>query len=192
MITGVDDSVLVVFISAVLVNNLVLEWQLALSPFLAGSRRIDVAMGLALTSLVVMTTGALIGFALHHFLLVPLALTWMSLILVLFSLVVLMQLTAGLIKSRWPGIDQKYGVFLPLLMLNSSILAVVLITIEKAEAAGMAFVFSLGSATGFGLVLVLFAGLRERLERTVVPKTFKGIPISLITLGLFSIAFSGF
>jgi electron transport complex protein RnfA len=196
MITGVEQGSGIVFLSAVLVNNLVLEWQLALCPFLASSRRVDVATGMAVVSVVVMTVASLISFLIYHHILIPLELTYLSLLILVFTLVVLMQfgqwLLLWLSGTRWPDLHEKYGVFIQLLMLNCSVLAVVLLMLESVDSFGMAFVFSLGTSVGFGLVLIIFAGLRERLELVDVPQPFEGIPITLITLGILSMAFSGF
>ncbi len=194
MITnGLEQSSGIVFLSTVLVNNLVLEWQLALSPFFATSRRVDVATGMAIVSIVVMTAAALISFLVYHHLLEPLKLTYLSLLILVFTLVVLMQAAQWLLQTLWPNMYEKYGVFIPLLMLNSSVLAVVLLMLESVDSFGMAFVFSLGTSAGFGLILIIFAGLRERLEQIEnTPQAFKGIPITLITLGILSMAFSGF
>ena len=87
---------------------------------------------------------------------------------------------------------KNMGFLIPLLMLNCSVLAVVLLMLETVDSFGMAFVFSLGTSVGFGLILIIFAGLRERLDLVETPQSFKGIPITLITLGILSMAFSGF
>ncbi len=192
MITGVEQSSGIVFLSAALVNNLVLEWQLALCLFLTSSRRVDVATGMAAVSVVIMTAASLISFIIYHQVLEPLDLTHLSLLFLVFTLVILMQATQWLLQTRWPEWYKKYGVFIPLLMLNCSVLAVVLLMLETIDSFGMAFVFSLGTSVGFGLILIIFAGLRERLELVDIPQPFKGIPIILITLGILSMAFSGF
>ncbi len=189
---GLEQSSGIVFLSAVLVNNLVLEWQLAICPFLAGSRRIDVATGMAAASVVIMTLASLISFIIYYQLLIPLELTHLSLLFLVFTLIIFMQAAQWLLRTRWLGLNEKYGVFIPLLMLNCSVLAVVLLMLETVDSFGMAFVFSLGTSVGFGLILIIFAGLRERLDLVETPQSFKGIPITLITLGILSMAFSGF
>ena len=189
---GLEQSSGVIFLGAVLVNNLVLEWQLALCPLFASSRRVDVATGMAAVSMVVMTVISLISFLIYHHVLQPLEIAYLSLLILVFTLVVLMQATEWLLRSRWPDLYKKYGVFIPLMMLNCSVLAVVLLMLETVDSFGTAFVFSLGTSVGFSLVLIIFAGLRERLELIDTPLAFKGIPITLITLGILSMAFSGF
>jgi len=189
---GLEQSSGIIFLSTVLVNNLVLEWQLALCPFFAGSRRVDVASGMAVTSVIVMTVVSLISFLIYHHILLPLKLTHLSLLILVFTLVILMQTAQWLLQKHWPALYEKYGVFIPLLMLNCSVLAVVLLMLETVSSFGMAFVFSLGTSAGFGLILIIFAGLRERLDQVDPPQAFRGIPITLITLGILSMAFSGF
>jgi|GEM_PF-1696758 len=194
---GLEQSSGIVFLSAVLVNNLVLEWQLALSPFFACSRRIDVATGMASVSVIIMTVASQICFLIYHHILEPLELAYLSLLILAFTLVVLMQVAQWILlmltRRRWPDLYEKYGIFIPLLMLNSSVLAVVLLMLETVDSFGMAFVFSFGTSVGFGLMLIIFAGLRERLGQVDnTPQAFKGIPITLITLGILSMAFSGF
>ena len=194
---GLEQSSGIVFLSAVLVNNLVLEWQLALSPFFACSRRIDVATGMAFVSVIIMTVASQICFLIYHHILEPLELAYLSLLILAFTLVVLMQVAQWILlmltRRRWPDLYEKYGIFIPLLMLNSSVLAVVLLMLETVDSFGMAFVFSFGTSVGFGLMLIIFAGLRERLGQVDnTPQAFKGIPITLITLGILSMAFSGF
>ncbi len=192
MIMGVEQSASVVFLSAVLVNNLVLESQLALCPLLAGSRKIDVAVGLGLVSAVVMTSAALIGYLLYHYLLVPFELISLKLIILPFVLILLLQSLYWLLKNKSSDLFERYGIFLPLLMLNCSVLSVVLLTLESVKSIWMACVFGLGISVGFGLALILFAGLRERLELADIPEWSQGIPINLISLGILSMAFSGF
>ncbi len=192
MITGVEQGSGLIFLSAALVNNLVLERQLALCPFLAGSRRIDVATGMAVVSVVIMTVSALFSFVIYHHLLKPLGLTYLSLLILVFTLVILMQVAQFVLQMRWPELHTKYAVFIPLLLLNCSVLAVVLLTLKTVNSFAMAFVFSLGTSVGFGLILIIFAGLRERLDQVDTPPVFKGAPITLITLGLLTMAFSGF
>ena len=192
MIAGIEQSSGIVFLSTVLVNNLVLEWQLALCPLFASSRRVDVATGLAATSVVIMTLTSMISFLIYYHILEPLKLTHLSLLFLVFTLVILMQTVQWLLKEYWSDLYEKYGIFIPLLMLNCSVLAVVLLMLETADSVGMAFALSLGTSVGFGLILIIFAGLRERLEQVDAPQAFKGIPITLITLGILSMAFSGF
>ncbi len=189
---GLEQSSGIIFLSAVLVNNLVLEWQLALCPLFEGSRRIDVASGMAVASVFVMTSVSLISFLIYHHILQPLELTNLSLLILVFTMVVLMQTMQWLLQKHWQDLYEKYGIFIPLLILNCSVLAVVLLMLETVDSFGMALVFSLGTSTGFGLILIIFAGLRERLELTDTPRSFSGIPITLITLGILSMAFSGF
>ena len=161
-------------------------------PLFASSRRLDVATGMAAASAVVMTIASLISFLIYHHILEPLNLIYLSLLVLVFSLVIFMQTAQWLLQKYWPGLHKKYAIFIPLLMLNCSVLAVVLLMLETVDSFGMAFVFSLGTSVGFGLILIVFAGLRERLELVDIPSVFKGIPIALITLGILSMAFSGF
>ena len=189
---GLEQSSGIIFLSAVLVNNLVLEWQLALCPLFASSRRVDVATGMATVSVVVMSITSLISFLIYHHVLQPLDLIYLSLLILVFTLVVLMQTMQWVLQKYRPDLHEKYGVFIPLLMLNCSVLAVVLLMLETVDSFGTAFVFSLGASVGFGLIVIIFAGLRERLELIDTPQSFKGIPITLVTLGILSMAFSGF
>lgn len=186
------DSVTVIFFSAALVNNLVLEWQLAVCPLLAASRRLEVASRLAIFSIVCMSLATVLCYLIYYQLLVPLELNYLSLPVLLSVLVVMMQSLQNLLKARWPGINNNYGIFIPLLTLNCALPGVVLLMLATVDSMGEAIVFGIGTASGFALILILLAGLRERLELADVPRIFRGAPITLVTLGILSMALSGF
>lgn len=189
---GVESSAGIIFLSTVFANNLVLEWQLALCPFLATSQRMSLAIRMAAVSIIMMTVLSILSYLVYSQILIPLGATHLSLLILLLMLVVILQSLHALIRSRWPLLDQKYGVFLPLLTLNCAVIGLVLLMLESINSFSSALVFGFGSACGFGLLLIIFAGLNERLALADAPKVFKGAPLLLISLGILSMAFHGF
>lgn len=185
------DEILLL-VSAVLVNNIVLVKVLGLCPFMGVSRRIDNALGLGAATAFVLTIGSGLAYAIDSWVLQPLELEYLrtlSFILVIASVV---GLTEIYVAATSPLLHRRLGVYLPLITTNCAVLGVPLLNVNEHRDLLSSCLFGLGNALGFVLVLVLFAGLRERLERAEIPAALRGNAIGLVTAGIMSLAFMGF
>ena len=183
---------LLVLLSTAIVNNVVLAKFLGLCPFMGTSSRIDTAIGMALATTFVLTLSTGLVWVAETLLLAPLGLPFLRTLTFILVIAAVVQFTEMVIRRISPPLYEALGVYLPLITTNCAVLGVALLTVQ----AGHGFVASLlrgfGAALGFGLVLVIFAGLRERLALANVPKAFEGAPIGFITAGILSLAFMGF
>jgi len=184
---------LYIFIAAIFVNNIVLSQFLGICPFLGVSNKVSTAVGMTGAVLFVMTLSTLVTFLLYKFLLVPYELTFLrtvSYILVIASLVQMLEI---ILKKISPALYQALGVFLPLITTNCAILGVAILSmkIENVNLLKAVF-FAISNALGFGLAIILFASIREKMELVEVPKAMQGVPINLLIAGLLSLAFLGF
>lgn len=185
-------SYIIIFISAVFVNNIVLSQFLGICPFLGVSKKIDTAIGMAGAVAFVMTIATIVTFLLQEYILEKFGLEFMQTITFILVIAALVQLVEIILKKVSPPLYQALGVFLPLITTNCAILGVAIMTIQKDFNLVEGVVFAISSALGFGLALVIFAGLREQLELYNIPKGMKGTPISLIVAGILAMAFMGF
>lgn len=183
---------LLLIISAVLVNNIVLARFLGVCPFLGVSRKIDTALGMGMAVVFVMTVASGITWVISYYLLIPLNIEYLQTIAFILVIAALVQLVEMVIQKTSPVLYQALGIFLPLITTNCAVLGVAIINIQEEYSFIEALIFSLGSSVGFGLALVLFAGIRERIALSPVPRPFQGMAIGLITAGLLSLAFFGF
>ena len=186
------ESLALTFFGAALVNNFVLAKFLGLCPFMGVSRNLDTAYGMALATGFVLTLSSMLAWMVHHWLLVPLDLghlRTLGFILVIASVV---QFTEQLMRARSPLLYRTLGIFLPLITTNCAVLGVALLNVQAEHDLLHAILAGFGAAAGFGLVLVMFAAMRERLEASPVPAALRGAPIALISAGLMALAFMGF
>ena len=183
---------ILIFISAIFVNNIVLSQFLGICPFLGVSKKVDTAMGMGAAVAFVLTLATIVTFLLQQYVLVPLHIEYLqtiSLILVIASLV---QMVEIILKKISPPLYQALGIFLPLITTNCAVLGVAILVIQKQFSLIESVVYAFSTAIGFALALIVFAGLREQLALTNVPKGMRGMSIVLITAGLLSLAFMGF
>ncbi len=183
---------MIIFISAIIINNFVLSKFLGICPFLGVSKKVETALGMGIAVTFVMTLASAVTYMVYNFLLAPLDIAFLyniAFILVISSLV---QFVEMFIKKSSPSLYQALGVYLPLITTNCAVLGVCVLNKENSYDLISSVINGAGAALGFTLAIVLFAGLRERIERCKIPKAFKGLPIALITAGLMSIAFMGF
>ena len=180
---------LLIFIAAIFVNNIVLSQFLGICPFLGVSQKVSTSLGMSAAVAFVMVLATLVTWCIQTFVLVPFGLEFLQTILVIASLV---QMVEIILKKVSPPLYQALGVFLPLITTNCAVLGVAILVVQKDYNLLMSLDYALASALGFGLALILFAGLREQLEFANVPKGMKGISITLITASLLSLAFMGF
>ena len=183
---------LLIFIAAVFVNNIVLSQFLGICPFLGVSQKVNTSLGMSAAVAFVMALATLVTWIVQKYVLDPFELEYLqtlSFILVIASLV---QMVEIVLKKVSPPLYQALGVFLPLITTNCAVLGVAISVIQKDYSLLMSLNYAIASAIGFGIALVLFAGLREQMEFSAIPKGLKGVSITLITASLLSLAFMGF
>lgn len=182
----------VIVISAILVNNIVLMQFLGICPFLGVSKRLSTAAGMAGAVTFVMVLATIVTYLIQKLILEPLSIGFLQTIAFILVIAALVQLVEIILKKASPSLYQALGIFLPLITTNCAILGVAILTIQKDFNLMEGVVFAVANSIGFGLALVLFAGIREHLELMDVPKGLRGTPIALITAGILAMAFMGF
>lgn len=183
---------LIVFITAIFVNNVVLSQILGICPFLGVSKKINTAMGMAGAVAFVLVLATLVTFILQKYVLDPNGLGYLQTIAFILVIASLVQMVEIILKKVSPALYQALGVFLPLITTNCAVLGVAILVIQKDFDLAMGVWYALSTALGFGLALIIFAGIREQLEMVPVPKGMRGMSIALITAGLLAMAFMGF
>lgn len=191
-----------IIISAIFVNNVMLAQFLGTCPFLGVSNKLSTATGMSGAVVFVITLATLVTYLINKYLLVPFGLTFLQTIAFILVIATLVQMVEIVLKKISPSLYQALGLFLPLITTNCAVLGVALsvVTKEFTFGGGAAHMLNLGesvvyafaTAIGYGMALIIFAGLREHLELNDVPKQFKGVPIALITCGILAMAFMGF
>lgn len=181
-----------IIITAIFVNNIVFSQFLGICPFIGVSKRISSAtgMGAAVTFVIALATVA--TWLLQEYLLVPLELQYMQTIVFILVIAFLVQMLEIIMKKVMPSLYQALGVFLPLITTNCAVLGVAITVVQRQYSLLESITYSISTAIGFALALVIFAGIREQLELTNVPKAMHGVPIALISAGLLAMAFMGF
>ena len=185
-------ELILLFISAVLINNFVLSRFLGICPFLGVSKKIETAIGMSLAVLFVMTLASIITWLLQYLVLVPFHVEYLQTIVFILIIAALVQFVELVVQKTSPALYQALGIFLPLITTNCAVLGCAVLNIQKNFNFLEMLFFSVGSALGFGLALTLFAGIRENLALADIPKPFQGTAIALITAGILSLAFMGF
>ncbi len=183
---------ILIFISAVFVNNIVLSQFLGICPFLGVSKKIDTALGMAGAVAFVMTVSTVITFIVQKAILEPFNIAFLQTITFILIIAFLVQLVEIILKKISPALYQALGVFLPLITTNCAILGVAIMVIQKDLSLLGSVVFAISTAIGFGLALILFAGIREQLNLVSLPRGMKGTPAALLVAGLLAMAFMGF
>jgi Na+-translocating ferredoxin:NAD+ oxidoreductase subunit A len=179
-------------LGASLVNNFVLANFLGLCPFVGVSRRFEAAAGMALATLFVLTLASGLSFALWQWVLVPLGLEYLRTLGFILLIAGVVQFTELMVRATSPLLHQLLGIFLPLITTNCAVLGVALLNADRQHGLLESLVFGAGAGAGFGLALLAFTALRERLETADVPAAFRGAPVALVTAGLMALAFMGF
>lgn len=183
---------LFLLIGAVLVNNVVLVRILGLCPFLGVSKKLETALGMGAATTFVLTIGCGSSYLIEHYLLEPFDIGYLRTLAFIVVIAAIVQLTELVIQKTSPVLHQVLGIYLPLITTNCAVLGIPLLSVSYRHNLMEALIFGFGSSAGFSLALVLFAGMRERLEGAEVPLPFKGTPVALVTAGLMSLAFMGF
>ncbi len=185
-------EIAVILLSAVLVNNFVLTKFLGICPFLGTSSKLETAVGMSFAVMFVMTLASTASWLVQQYVLVPLGLEYLQTIFFILIIAALVQFIEMMIHKTSPVLYQALGIFLPLITTNCAVLGVALLNVQQDHSLMSSALYGFGAALGFALVLVLFAGLRERIERAPVPELFRGSPVTLITAGMMALAFMGF
>lgn len=185
-------TLVAIVIGAIFVNNVVLSQFLGICPFLGVSSKVETSLGMGMAVTFVMALSSVVTWCLQTYVLNPFGIGYMQTIAFILVIAALVQMVEIMLKKVSPALYQALGIFLPLITTNCAVLGVAIITIQKDFDLLTGVVYSVATALGFALALVLFAGIRERLEVEDVPQAMRGVPIALITAGLLAMAFMGF
>ncbi len=185
-------SYLMIFITAIFVNNIVLSQFLGICPFLGVSKRISTALGMGFAVMFVMTLSGLVTHLIYFNLLQPNGLTFMTTIVFILVIASLVQMVEIIMQKTAPMLYHALGIFLPLITTNCAVLGIAILSVQKNMGLMQTVCYNLANAMGFTLAIVLFSSIRERLAANPIPKALQGAPIALITAGLLSMAFMGF
>ena len=183
-------SYFAIIIGAIFVNNVVLAQFLGICPFLGVSSKVETSLGMGVTFVMALTS--VVAWSIQTYVLVPLGIEYMQTIVFILVIAALVQMVEIMLKKVSPSLYQALGIFLPLITTNCAVLGVAILMISKEFNLLQSIVYSVATAIGFALALVLFAGIRERLELEDVPKAVQGVPVALITAGILAMAFMGF
>lgn len=181
-----------IIIGAIFVNNVVLAQFLGICPFLGVSSKVETSMGMGAAVTFVMALSSVVVWLIQTYILAPLGIEFMQTIVFILVIAALVQMVEIVLKKVSPALYQALGIFLPLITTNCAVLGIAILMIQKDMGLLTGVIYSVATALGFALALVLFAGIRERLEIEDVPQSFRGVPIALVTAGLLAMAFMGF
>ena len=187
-----ETTYFAIIIGSIFVNNVVLAQFLGICPFLGVSSKVETSMGMGAAVTFVMALSAVVTWLLQTYILVPLGIEYMQTIVFILVIAALVQMVEIILKKVSPSLYQALGIFLPLITTNCAVLGVAILMIQKEFSLLQGLVYNISTALGFALALVIFAGLRERIEFEEAPKAFQGVPIALITASILAMAFMGF
>ena len=185
-------EIVVIILGAILVENFVLTKFLGICPFLGVSKKLDTALGMGGAVIFVMTLASAASWAAYNYLLVPYGLEYLQIIVFILVIAALVQFVETVLKKLLPPLYKALGIYLPLITTNCAVLGVALLNVQKEYDLLRATIYGFGAATGFTMALLLFSGVRERVDQSDIPEPLKGIPIALMAAGLVSVAFFGF
>ena len=183
---------LLIFISAIFVNNIVLSQFLGICPFLGVSKKIETAQGMGAAVAFVLTLATIVTYIVQTCLLNPFGLQYLQTLAFILVIAALVQMVEIIMKKLSPALYQALGIFLPLITTNCAVLGVAILVIQKDFNLLESVVYAFSTALGFALALTVFAGIREQLEMVEIPKGMRGMAVVLVTAGLLSLAFMGF
>lgn len=183
---------IVILLSAMLTDNFVMSKFMGICPFLGVSKKIDSASGMGIAVTFVMICASCVTYPIYHFLLVPNGLEYFYTVLFILVIALFVQLVEIILKKMIPSLYRSLGVYLPLITTNCAVLGVTVLNIDN----GYSFLYSVGNALGAGIgfmmTLVIFSGVRKKLEYADIPETFKGVPATLVAASIVSVGFMGF
>ena len=183
---------LIILLGAVLVHNFVLAQFLGLCPFMGVSRKVETSAEMAFATTFVLTLSSVVAYIADTYLLSPLGLSYLRTITFILVIAGVVQFVEMVVHKTSPLLHEVLGIYLPLITTNCAVLGVALLNVREMHGFMESALYGFGAGIGFSLVLVLFAGIRERLAAAEVPEAFQGAPIGLITAGIMSLAFMGF
>jgi electron transport complex protein RnfA len=183
---------LILLVTTALVNNVVLIKFLGLCPFMGVSKSVDSALGMGMATTFVITLASAATWMLEHWLLTPLELGYLRILTFILVIAATVQFVELVVKKTSPDLYQALGIYLPLITTNCAVIGVALLNVQEKSSFVHSLVAGFGSALGFTLVLLIFAGMRERLALARVPAAFAGAPIGFVLAGLLALAFMGF
>ena len=183
---------ILIFISAIFVNNIVLAQFLGICPFLGVSKKIDTSLGMSAAVAFVLTLSTVVTWLVQTYVLTPNGLDYLQTIVFILVIASLVQMVEIVLKKVSPALYQALGIFLPLITTNCAVLGVAILVIQKDYNLAQSIMYAFSTALGFGLALTVFAGIREQLELTDIPRGMRGMAIVLVSAGLLSLAFMGF
>ena len=185
-------ELILLIISAAIVNNVVLSQFLGLCPFLGVSKKVETAGGMGAAVIFVITIASLVTSLIYKFILAPLGLTYLQTIVFILVIAALVQFVEMFLKKSMPALYESLGVYLPLITTNCAVLGVALNSVQYGYNILQSVVYGLGISIGFTIAIVILAGIREKMEYNDIPESWQGMPIVMVTAGLMSIAFFGF
>jgi electron transport complex protein RnfA len=185
-------DLLMLFITAIFVQNYVLYYFLGICPFLGVSKKIDSAVSMGMAVTFVMTITAVVSWMINHWILIPFKLDYLQIVSFILVIAALVQLVEMFIRKISPPLYQALGIYLPLITTNCAIMGLALLTALRNYNFIHAVIFGVGSGLGFTLAIVLMASIREQLDLADVPEPLKGAGIALIVAGIMALAFTGF
>ncbi len=183
---------LFILIGTVFVNNIVMVKILGLCPFMGVSKKLEAALGMGAATTFVLTLGSGASYLINHYLLEAHQLAYLTTLSFIVVIAGIVQFTEMAVEKTSPAMYQVLGIYLPLITTNCAVLGIPLLNVQQKHGFMESLLFGFGGALGFTLVMVLFAGIRERLEGADVPGIFKGSAIAMVTAGLMSLSFMGF
>ncbi len=185
-------KLIIILLSAVFINNYVLSRFLGICPFLGVSKKLDSATGMSIAVIFVMLMATAVTYPIQMYLLVPNDLGYLQTIVFILVIAALVQLVEIVLKRYIPSLHKSLGVYLPLITTNCAVLGVTILNIDEGYTFLEAMVNSLGSGLGFFLAMVMFSGVRSKIEGADISKSFKGLPVTLIAASITSLSFLGF
>ena len=185
-------ELLAILLTAILTNNFVLAKFLGICPFLGVSKKLDTAMGMSVAVIFVMVLATAVCYPINALILVPNDLAYLQTIVFILVIAALVQLVEIILKKYLPGLYKALGIYLPLITTNCAVLGVVLLNIDNGYGFAASLVNSFGGGVGFMIAMIMFAGVRERMEDCDIPERLQGLPITLVAAALTSCSFLGF
>ncbi len=187
-----NTSLFAILMGGLLVNNFVLSQFLGICPFLGVSKKLNSAVGMSAAVIFVMVMASAVTWPIYTYLLIPNDLAYLQTIVFILIIAALVQLVEIVLKRFIPPLYQSLGIYLPLITTNCAVLGVTILNIDSGYNFVQSMANALGAGLGFLLAMVMFAGVRERLESAEVPETLKGLPITLVAASIVSVSFLGF
>ena len=183
---------ILIIISAIFVNNIVLAQFLGICPFIGVSNKVETSLGMTGAVTFVMVIATIFTYLIQEYVLIPFGIEFLKTVSFILVIAALVQMVEIILKKISPSLYQALGIFLPLITTNCAVLGVAMLAVQNEYNLLQSVVFAFANAVGFGVALVIFAGIREHLDIIDIPKAFRGVPIAFIIAGLLALAFMGF